>query len=584
MTCTFVQNGSAIAAELRDSSENSASSPIAPRTLADLLAIWSENPPRQVSMLRHTCALLADYHGTTVHDLTIDAVEQRRKSFRAFLEGRKNKENSIRTYVNYVRILLNLAREAGWELSDTTSTDWRCVIALADEQHCGDLARSLASIRKSPRDVTFEDVDCWVHEMAKQRLAYGTALSRRKSFWRIVRDCGFAKKLPPCILREENYGIPVEKFPAGLKQEVLDLLKWKQDDYVWDRPKGARIRAVTAKRLEQVLCALYGYYVNVLGDVGIGSLSQMAQPHLIGGFCQWCHSRRAVKGQTLQRNLRLFNAALHQHPRYKDLKLDWFKSLLDGLPVEPDSVLKRRRAEKVLDYSVIEAIPDMVRAQRTKAAKKGSKDVARLAMVELLIRWLSILPWRQRNIRECRLSGGSHPNLYKGRVPAITTIDMPAWAIEERQKDPNADFWQFYFNEDETKTGCEVHALLPHQLIGPLEEYLDEFRQDLVVGDDPGTLFLNQAGNPMSLNQVTQVVSANTLTFGGRRVTPHPFRDVVSVAWLKDHPKDYMGLSKLLWHANPNQVIKTYGSLFNESSGVCMMESWLDERAAKRHP
>lgn len=159
---------------------------------------------------------------------------------------------------------------------------------------------------------------------------------------------------------------------------------------------------------------------------------------------------------------------------------------------------------------------------------------------------------------------------------------MPAWAEEERQRNSGAEFWQFYFNEEETKTGCEVHALVPRQLIAPLEEYLNEYRPDLIDGDDPGTLLVNEWGNPMSLNQVTKVVSANTLTYGGRRVTPHPFRDVVSLAWLKDHPKDYLGLSKHLWHANPNEVIKTYGSLFNESSGVCMMESWLDERAAKR--
>lgn len=159
---------------------------------------------------------------------------------------------------------------------------------------------------------------------------------------------------------------------------------------------------------------------------------------------------------------------------------------------------------------------------------------------------------------------------------------MPIWAAEERQKNPNVAFWQFHFTEEETKTGCAVDALIPHQLIEPLEEYLSHFRHDLVSQDDPGTLFLNEAGRPMSLNQVTSVVSDNTLRHGGRRVTPHPFRDIVSLAWLKAHPKDYLTLSKLLWHANPNEVIRTYGTLFNESSGVCAMESWLDEREEKR--
>jgi hypothetical protein len=532
-------------------------------------------------MLRTTCARLADFFQMSVEDISIDAVDRSRKGFRPFLEGRQYGENSVRTYVNHVRILLNSASAAGWQPTDPTSEEWRRVIAIAAEKNCTDVARHLAAIRKSPREVTIEDVDQWVHVAAQRGLAYRSATARRSCFWRILRDCGYAKKLPVCILREKNYGIAIEDFPADLKKEVTDLLKWKQVPYAWDRPKGARHRPPTAKRLAHVISALYGYAVNINSQTGISSLSQLAQRHIVGGFIEWCIMEREVKGQTLQRNLRLLDGALRQHPRYEGLKLDWFKPLLDGVPTEPESVLKKRKAEKTLEYAVIETIPEKIRAQRPSAAKKGRKQLALLVREELMIRWLSVLPWRQRNIRECRI-GGSTPNLYKGPVPTVTTIDMPAWAAEERQKNPNAAFWQFHFTEEETKTGCAVDALLPHQLIGPLEEYLSGFRSDLLSGDDPGTLFLNEVGPPMSLNQVTRIVSDNTLKHGGRRVTPHLFRDIVSRAWLKEHPKDYLTLSKLLWHANPNEVIKTYGSLFNESSGVCMMESWLEERKARR--
>ena len=158
-------------------------------------------------------------------------------------------------------------------------------------------------------------------------------------------------------------------------------------------------------------------------------------------------------------------------------------------------------------------------------------------------------------------------------------MELPAWAIEEQQQNPKAEFWQFHFSEDETKTGCEVHALLPRQVIPLLEEYMSAFRADLIAGVDPGTLFLNEIGSPMALKTVTDLVSQLTFLHGGIRVTPHLFRDIVAHAWLKHHPKDYLTLSKHLWHASPNEVIKTYGSRFNESSGVCMMESWLENRA-----
>jgi len=64
-------------------------------------------------------------------------------------------------------------------------------------------------------------------------------------------------------------------------------------------------------------------------------------------------------------------------------------------------------------------------------------------------------------------------------------------------------------------------------------------------------------------------------------VTPHLFRDIVAYTWLKAHSEDFLTLSKMLWHSNIKTTIDTYGGRFNESSGVCAMESWLDERETK---
>lgn len=581
MTSDSLRNGSEIAAELRNSSQTDATPPVVPTTLADLLAIWAENPPREAAMLRTTSARLADYHETAVNELTIDVVDRERKGFRSFLENRKYRENSIRTYVNHVRILIHYATAAGWKPANPPSPDWDRVLLQATDQKCNDLARDLASTRKHPCEVTVEDVDQWVVQSVQEGLDYRYALSMKFRFWCILRDCGHLTKLPKCLLREKKYGIPIRDFPPNLRKEVTDLLNWKQAVYVWDRDSDARHRPPTAKRLTHIISTLYGFAVNNAGETGICSLTDLAKRHIIGGFIQWCITEREVKGHTLQRDLRLFGAALRQYPRYEGVDLAWLKKLLDGIPGEPEAVLKKRRAERVLEYAVIEKIPQMLRAQRPKAAKKGHKKLAVLVRDELLIRWFSVLPWRQRNVRECRISG-PNPNLFKAPVPAITTIDMPPWAVAERKHNPNAEFWQFHFSEEETKTGCVVDALLPRQLIEPLEEYLSTFRGHLISGTDPGTLFLNQVGKPMSADQVTGVVATIMLRHGGRLVTPHKFRDVVAFAWLKAHPKDYLTLSKMLWHASPKEVIKTYGSLFNESSGVCSMEAWLDEREAKR--
>jgi integrase len=221
----------------------------------------------------------------------------------------------------------------------------------------------------------------------------------------------------------------------------------------------------------------------------------------------------------------------------------------------------------------------MIRADRAAAERKGTKAVALFVRDELIMKWLLTLPWRQRNIREMQI-GGPTPNLFRAGIPPFSELDRPDWVWQEEQKNPAAEFWQFRFSKEETKTGIPVHALLPRQLISLLEEYLRVFRPDLVSDSDPGTLFLNEAGKPLTRRQTTTNVSTIALRRGGTRVTPHLFRDIIAYTWLKEHPKDYLTLSKMLWHSNINTTIKTYGSRFNESSGVCAMESWLDKREA----
>lgn len=493
-------------------------------------------------MLRTICGWLAQYHNVALTELTIDAVDRERKGFRPFLQGRTFSEHSIRTYVNHVRILVKYAKDARWKPT-TSSQDWDRVIRIASDQNCADLARHLATLRIHPREVTFEDVDQWVVMAAMQDLAYQTAAAKRSRLWCILRDCGYVKKLPKCLLREKNYGIALRDFPPDLKTEVTELLKWKQAFYVWDRPNDARHRPPTARRLRHIISGVYGFAVNVTAESRISSLPDLAQPHIVGPYIEWCINERDVKGQTLQRNLRLFDGVLRQYPRYKGHDFSWFKPMLDAIPVESDAVLQKRRAERVLEYAVAEKIPDMIRAQRPKVTKRGSKKLALLVQEELMMRWLPVLPWRQRNLRECRIVG-PNPNVFKAPVPEITTIDMPAWAVEERKKNPKAEFWQFHFTEEETKTGCTVNALLPRQLISPLEEYLSIHRRHLLQGEDPESLFLNQKGKPMSSNQVTELLGKNTLRYGGRRVTPHPFRDIVAFTWLKTHGKIICGCQR----------------------------------------
>ena len=80
----------------------------------------------------------------SVDALLVDDVHRVKDTFAKFLRGRKYKKNSVRSYVNYSRILLAEARALGWTPNANASRSWQPVIALAVAQNCEDLARDLA--------------------------------------------------------------------------------------------------------------------------------------------------------------------------------------------------------------------------------------------------------------------------------------------------------------------------------------------------------------------------------------------------------------------------------------------------------
>jgi integrase len=173
------------------------------------------------------------------------------------------------------------------------------------------------------------------------------------------------------------------------------------------------------------------------------------------------------------------------------------------------------------------------------------------------------------------------PNLFKGPLPKAALVARPRWVAEFESKNPGTHFWQFRFTEKETKMGNRVHAILPRQLIGLLEEYLREHRMHLLRGSDPMTLFVNRDGQAFTEHLMGTRVKSLTMRFAGAKMSPHVFRDAFAFEWLTTHPDDYLTVSKLLWHTNIQTTLRVYGAQFNESSAVCRLDEWLEASAAK---
>ena len=272
-----------------------------------------------------------------------------------------------------------------------------------------------------------------------------------------------------------------------LRAEVEKLLKWKQDAYAEGRPRRQRLRQISANKLATCIARLYGVVTRIEKRKNVKSLVELVTKESLVHFIKWSLNERKVKSRSFAVGLSMLYAALKWNPAYQAEDLGWFRTLISEIQPDSESERRERKLNKYLPYEVIRDIPARIRERREElGVQLSERQLAFLVHDELLVLWLVTLLWRQRNIRECRIG----ENLYKAPFPPLVNMAIPEWARESIKSNPHAEFWQFRFREQGTKTGNEVRSILPHRLVPLLEEYLERHRPAILRGFDPGNLFL----------------------------------------------------------------------------------------------
>ena len=143
--------------------------------------------------------------------------------------------------------------------------------------------------------------------------------------------------------------------------------------------------------------------------------------------------------------------------------------------------------KECLDYDRLCEIPTKIRKHAERKLKNDPKACALSKRDELLMTWLTILPWRQKYLRQLTIGSRKNgANLFTDRIAPSSATARPGWVEEALDHNPRQHFWHFCFRDNETKTGHAILALLPRQLVPLLEEYLTYHRPLLVTGHDPG--------------------------------------------------------------------------------------------------
>jgi hypothetical protein len=391
---------------------------------------------------------------------------------------------------------------------------------------------------------------------------------------------------PKPVPRERRlYGTPLSQMAQPLRTQIEQLITGNVARVGYPRRRGDT-RPVTNTLLRDFLCRFVGYVTRVRGSK-ISSLDQLLTRDLLREFLDWCQGSRHIKASSLKVFLRRLHAAVkkYRRPPLAGEDFHWIRELMRELRQESPSQIRQRKAAKWVDYELLEQIPARIRARAEALHRHQGRRFASLRRDELIFTWLLILPWRSRNLRECRVGEEAQgANLFKCELTPFFTVAKPDWVKQALRVNPHEKFWMFYFREHETKSGREVRSLLPEQLIAPLEEYLRDYRP-VLLGDNHEAclpLFPNGRAQPLGRPALWAIVANHTIRYVGRRLNPHLVRDIVAVTWLDHHPGDYLTICKLLWHQDVLTTLQVYAQNFDESHAVCGMEAWLKSRRQSR--
>jgi hypothetical protein len=413
--------------------------------------------------------------------------------------------------------------------------------------------------------------------------AYGSVCSVKSHLRRLMVEQKLGSRAlgPKPVPREHRlYGTPLSEMGQPLRKQVEELVGGAVVRPAYPKLRG-ETRLVT-KVIRDFLCRFVGYVTRVRGSK-ISSLDQLLTQDLLREFLDWCQDSRRVKGNSLRSQLARLYAAVKKcrHDPLAGEDFHWIRELMTELRRDSPSQIRERKAAKWVDYELLEQIPARIRARAEALHRHQGSRFASLRRDELIFTWLLILPWRSRNLRECRVGDEAQgANLFKCELSPFSTVAKPDWVKQALRVNPHEKFWMFYFRERETKGGREVRSLLPEQLIAPLEEYLRDYRPAL-LGDNHeacSPLFPNKNGRPLDDRSLHTIVAGYTLRYTGKRLNPHLIRDIVAVTWLDHHPDDYLTICKLLWHQDVLATLEVYGRDFEESHAVCRMEAWLKSR------
>ncbi len=379
---------------------------------------------------------------------------------------------------------------------------------------------------------------------------------RAQKEWNLHVQNGIVEFLDWPILpsgRRSKYSVMLHEWPQAMQKAYQSYREWCLAVFINNRDPKYHQRLVSADQNLSNLERIVGFAHNIQGkQIRSFSMDMFFDETLINDYIEWMiNIRNAGKIRVTQKRLIAQLLGMAKGYYNNEKASDWLTRLQNNLVSEP----VKNKKEALIPLEDLMRVPEAIKQKRLKiernARKKKQKfsmlHQAKLFMEELMYRFLLERPIRQKNLREMKLD--------------INLL---------HQEDGH---WQVKYRGEEMKNGLPFQFPFPIELEPMLVEYLKKYRHYVCNGYDNEYVFPNPNGGHIDARVIQRMVHNNTIEALGKPMNPHLIRDCVAYDFLKENPGQYLILSQLLAHSDPNTTIQIYGH-FEAEEAVVLYDRW----------
>jgi integrase len=350
-----------------------------------------------------------------------------------------------------------------------------------------------------------------------------------------------------------KYSLMLHEWPQAMQIAYQIYRKWCLAVFINNRDPKYHQRPVSADQNLSNLERIAGFAHNIQGkQISSFSMDMFFDETLINEYIEWMiNIRNAGKIRVTQK--RLIAQLLGMAKGYYN-NIDashWLVKLQNNLVSKP----VKNKKEVLIPLEDLMRVPDTIKQKRLNIERNGRKKnrnismlhQAKLFMEELMYRFLLERPIRQKNLREMKLD--------------FNLVHQ------------NDGHWLVKYKGEEMKNGLPFQFPFPIELEPMLVEYLKKYRHSVCNGYDSEYVFPNPNGGHIDARVIQRMVHNYTIEALGKPMNPHLIRDCVAYDFLKENPGQYLILSQLLAHSDPNTTIQIYGH-FEAEEAVVLYDRW----------